>query len=566
KENYYAQINGSGNITSWTKSGFDYPFGYCCGAAVEANGYLYVIGGYLTPGGYTNKVYKSQLNIVLPTPTPTPTPAIPTIILPGMGASWNYEAMVHSRTDIPDTEWKIAPFITLYNGIINALGSDLLVYPYDWRRNIGDTANNLASFVDGQVPSGKVNLVGHSMGGLVARAYAQNHPDRVNKLVTVGSPYQGSVNVYRIWEGADFSDMPYWMSLSSRLLLRINRGNYANEVAEVQALFPSIRNIWPTFDFTNRPRTWSNNFLPLTYTDKLITIVGSGFDTLEYLKVTSRTAAEAALNKWVDGKPVENQYADGDDTVLKNGGDITIAGASHGQLVGETAGQQAIIDSLSIVATPQASSQNDLRNIVLVTAASPVNISVTDAGGNSYTSEDGLVVINNPTNGTYTVTAEAVGGGGNYDIYFGKIKGDDEAWEEVSDSVGSGESDQYQFNVDLTIDDLGSNPITAAVGRMDMAITDVKASSLGRVSKNLLAQELARIKGYVLDINKSSVKTVSAFDSRMLRLIKTVESLVKRLDSSLWSGLTAEQKSQIKESLRLVVADVDQAREDKFVN
>ena len=307
--------------------------------------------------------------------------------------------------------------------------------------------------------------------------------------------------------------------------------------------------------------------MPLTYTENLTTIEGSGFDTLKYLKVTNRSAAEAALNKWVDGKPVENQYADGDDTVLKNGSDVVITGANHGQLVGEVAGQQAIISSLGVTATPQASGQNDLRNIVLVTAASPVNISVTDSGGNLYTSQDGLVVISNPGNGTYTVTAEAVGGGGNYDIYFGKIKGDDEAWEAVSDSVGSGESDQYQFNVDLTVNNLGSDPITEAVEKMDTAITErLSAEESLFFSKNFLVQELARTKSYVLDINKSSIKTVSAFDTRMIRLVKTVESLVKRLDSPLWSGLSSEQKSQIKEYLRLVIADVEQAREDRFAN
>ena len=561
KENYYTQINSSGNITSWTKSGFDYPYGYCCGAVVEAGGYLYVIGGYLSPDGYTNKVYKSQLNIVLPTPTPT----VPVVLIPGMGASWNYEAMVHSRTDVPDSEWKIAPFVTLYNGLINALGSKAAVYPYDWRRNITDTAANLASFIDSKT-AGKVDLVGHSMGGLVARAYAQSHPDRIDDLVTVGSPYEGSVNVYRIWEGGDFSDMPYWMSLSSKLLLRVNRGSYANEVAEVQTLFPSLRNIWPTFDFTNRPRSWSNNFLPLTYSDKLVTIQGSGFDTLKYLKVVSRTAAEAALNKWVDGKPVENQFADGDNTVLKNGADVVVGGANHGQLIGETAGQQAIIDSLGVVATPQVSSQSNLENAVLVAAASPVNISVTDSGGNSYTSQDGLVVINNPGNGTFTVDVDAAGSGGNYDVYFGKVSGNDEAWETVSGNVGSGESDQYQFNVNLASDNLGSDPINTATGRLNSAITDVKSSSLGKISKNLLLQELARIKSYVADIDRPVINSVAAFDSRMLRLVKTVESLVKRLDSVLWSGLTTEQKTQLKEYLRLVVADVEQAREDKFEN
>jgi triacylglycerol lipase len=41
--------------------------------------------------------------------------------------------------------------------------------------------------------AGKVALVGHSMGGLVCRAYLERHgPQRVARLVTLGTPHQGS--------------------------------------------------------------------------------------------------------------------------------------------------------------------------------------------------------------------------------------------------------------------------------------------------------------------------------------------------------------------------------------
>ncbi|HII72004.1 TPA: alpha/beta hydrolase [Candidatus Woesearchaeota archaeon] len=39
----------------------------------------------------------------------------------------------------------------------------------------------------------RVHLVGHSMGGLEAVAYALNNPDKVGEVVTVGTPYQGSI-------------------------------------------------------------------------------------------------------------------------------------------------------------------------------------------------------------------------------------------------------------------------------------------------------------------------------------------------------------------------------------
>jgi len=43
----------------------------------------------------------------------------------------------------------------------------------------------------------ELSLVGHSMGGIVARAYLQRHgSDRVARLVTIGTPHAGSVHAW----------------------------------------------------------------------------------------------------------------------------------------------------------------------------------------------------------------------------------------------------------------------------------------------------------------------------------------------------------------------------------
>jgi alpha-beta hydrolase superfamily lysophospholipase len=48
-----------------------------------------------------------------------------------------------------------------------------------------------------------ITLVGWSLGGLIAREYAKHAPDRVSKVVTLGSPFSGDPranNVWRIYE------------------------------------------------------------------------------------------------------------------------------------------------------------------------------------------------------------------------------------------------------------------------------------------------------------------------------------------------------------------------------
>lgn len=42
----------------------------------------------------------------------------------------------------------------------------------------------------GKIP--KVNLVGHSRGGLTNLQYALDHPDIVENLISIGTPYFGS--------------------------------------------------------------------------------------------------------------------------------------------------------------------------------------------------------------------------------------------------------------------------------------------------------------------------------------------------------------------------------------
>jgi pimeloyl-ACP methyl ester carboxylesterase len=72
----------------------------------------------------------------------------------------------------------------------------LFVFPYDWRQSNFETAARLRDFVEGEqaLAGRKINIVAHSMGGLVARIYVQQlgGAGRVNRVVTLGTPHLGS--------------------------------------------------------------------------------------------------------------------------------------------------------------------------------------------------------------------------------------------------------------------------------------------------------------------------------------------------------------------------------------
>lgn len=75
------------------------------------------------------------------------------------------------------------------------LDEPVLVYGYASLGSFEAILDGLADFVEANVPaSAKLALVGHSLGGLVCRAYAQEHDDdgRVDRLVTIACPHKGT--------------------------------------------------------------------------------------------------------------------------------------------------------------------------------------------------------------------------------------------------------------------------------------------------------------------------------------------------------------------------------------
>jgi pimeloyl-ACP methyl ester carboxylesterase len=82
-------------------------------------------------------------------------------------------------------------------------GESFLEFPYDWRRDNRVAAHTLAASARGWLeqrrkgfPDAQLVLIGHSMGGLVARYYLEvlGGWRNTRKLITFGTPYRGSLN------------------------------------------------------------------------------------------------------------------------------------------------------------------------------------------------------------------------------------------------------------------------------------------------------------------------------------------------------------------------------------
>jgi triacylglycerol lipase len=76
----------------------------------------------------------------------------------------------------------------------------ILFYNYPSNMGAEKAAINFKEYLRKHVRGGDIDLIGHSMGGIVARTYLQllGGPRRVKRCITLGTPHLGTYNAYWI--------------------------------------------------------------------------------------------------------------------------------------------------------------------------------------------------------------------------------------------------------------------------------------------------------------------------------------------------------------------------------
>jgi hypothetical protein len=107
-----------------------------------------------------------------------------------------------------DVGWQDLEKVLVDNGY--ETGKTIIKCPYDWRKSIDIIAETtFKDCVDkglANSSSGKVDIIAHSQGGLVTRAYMQKSVVRAStfrKIAFVGTPHLGSTEAYFAWEGGE---------------------------------------------------------------------------------------------------------------------------------------------------------------------------------------------------------------------------------------------------------------------------------------------------------------------------------------------------------------------------
>jgi pimeloyl-ACP methyl ester carboxylesterase len=255
---------------------------------------------------------------------------------------------------------ELDPILHTYDNLWQALvsagyveGEDLFSFPYEWRNSNFDSAAILKSRIDQikeNTGKNQVDIVAHSMGGLVARAYMDSveYENDIDQLIFLGTPHRGATKAYGMWEGADFGK-----GLENLVLQRIFEteatenyyyGNDAFFRYIHEKPISSIRELLPIYDYltdesTMFSRSYPNNYPRNLFLEKLnsqsaitklddvdvLNIVGdNGVNTWSKSIVSSSTLDDL----WEHGMPVN--YYGNQSGIIKGPGDGTVPAESNG--------------------------------------------------------------------------------------------------------------------------------------------------------------------------------------------------------------------------------------------
>ena len=273
--------------------------------------------------------------LFLPLTSHAQTSLEPIVLVPGIMGSWNWEVMTQGGGA---GSWDFFPIDHTWDSMFSALEDagyerdvNLFVAFYDWRQsNINSATDFLIPTIDEALensPTGKVDIIAHSMGGLVARRYIQSDDYRndVDQLIMLGTPNHGSSDVYTLWEGGA---VPKNWDKSSKYVI----GSYlwymntataqtADNYDTIHTFIPSVGELLPVYDFLlDSDESFisygdliegQNSFLEnlnfggtgteLQALGGITVIAGKGEATVANIPVVDRPESETKL--WTDGMP-----------------------------------------------------------------------------------------------------------------------------------------------------------------------------------------------------------------------------------------------------------------------
>lgn len=347
---------------------------------------------------------------------------LPVIFIPGFTGSFNLPVLLDWRGPTLNG-WNFPPFVDYGKTFLQTFtqagyrrNRDLFVAFYDWRKPVEESARRyLVGWIDRAkkaANASKVILIGHSMGGLVARSYIQSpeYPARndVARLITLGTPHRGSAEAYTAWAGAEPHADETLRTVFAVYLWYLRHihpiQTELDKVKTIHTQVPGVRDLLPVEDYLlsgNPPQfkplssmvsrnLWGEManqvtaITTLTQRVPVTTITGVGFNTLNTILVGPPPDDHPL--RYADGVPLQRHYdAKGDGTVLQRMATVPQANnlpaitVSHGALPDSPQALSLIFRELGIApdvlgAAPTPAPSPTPRLIIMT--ASPVEVEV----------------------------------------------------------------------------------------------------------------------------------------------------------------------------------------------
>ncbi len=415
----------------------------------------------------------------------------PVIIVPGILGSW-------PKNKGASGELTLDPIRRTYDDLLNTLrlngyvdNQTLYKFPYEWRNSNEITWRLLKQKIDSvksECRCSKVDVVAHSMGGLVTRAYVQSdeYANDIDQVIFLGTPHLGAAKVYSIWEAGEVKrDNPGNILLDGLLTKEAHENGYRSSRSfgpynikrldvgrYVRERVKSVGQLLPVYDYitlaiNGKEISYSpcrealypcNSFLEkLSQTSdrlsrvRVVNIVSDkNSSTLEKITVSPSNVAD----RWQHGMISKEHAGIGDGTVP-----ALSAKSLTGGLLVENADHSDMPIILRGVVTSQLLNKKNValsepikpvKKIFYIDKYSPVNLEIIDPNGqiikfgenlpdNIYIDpeNDSYIIITDPLPGDYKIKVIGTGGG-EYRVGINFITEDQSSTHELSGTAQAG--------------------------------------------------------------------------------------------------------------------------------
>jgi pimeloyl-ACP methyl ester carboxylesterase len=263
----------------------------------------------------------------------------PVVIIPGILGSWEKNG-----------SWVLDPILHTYDNLIDTFlangyveNKTLFKFPYDWEEPNEDTAyilKNKIADIKTICQCQHVDLIGHSMGGLVALSYIESdgYANDVDQLFLVATPLSGAPKAYKAWEGGDldFGGVIENAFLKTKFNIEALKNGYTKVYDYIHGKpIVSIQELLPVFSDYLKINTVTLHY-PSGYPANLfIEQIVSNLDSKVYRRgvdvniiladdKTNTTiggfivASSTKPGLWMDGQPTSTILVAGDGTVPRS--------------------------------------------------------------------------------------------------------------------------------------------------------------------------------------------------------------------------------------------------------